>query len=168
MSIGKVKIPINLSETNINRFWSKVGFTANPNCCWEYNGTVNERGYGYIDLIHEDKRQKFKAHRLSYFLTNKKDPVGYVVMHNCDNRKCCNPNHLELGSDKNNLEDCKKKGRNNIGEKNGQAVRTKEQVLEIRKLFSDGIMSRHEIANKFKIPYNSVVSIILRRDWKHI
>lgn len=168
MSVGKVTIPTNLSETNTNRFWSKVGFTANPNCCWEYNGTINKGGYGYIDFIHEEKRIKLKAHRLSYFLTNKKDPVGYVVMHKCDNRKCCNPKHLELGSDNDNLQYCKNKGRNNRGEQNIHAKRTKEQILEIRKLFSDGIMSRHEIARQFKMPYNSVVSIILRRDWKHI
>lgn len=167
MSIGKVKIPSNLSEININRFWSKVGFTANPDCCWEYNGTINKNGYGYIDLIHESKRVKFKAHRLSYFLTNKKDPFGYVVMHKCDNRKCCNPKHLELGDDKQNHDDRFKKHGLPLGERNNASKRTEAEVLEIRRLFSGG-MRRNDIAKKFNIPYNSVVSIILKRDWKHI
>lgn len=80
--------------------------------CWGWSGST-QNGYG---LIIRSKR-RFLAHRLSYALHKGVIPHGMVVMHKCDNKICTNPDHLELGTNSQNVSDaharglCKKRGR---------------------------------------------------------
>ena len=74
--------------------------------CWEWTGYIGKNGYGRISI-----NGKYKsAHRLAYQLHYNKIPDRHVC-HSCDNRKCINPSHLWLGTDKDNLRDMWKKGR---------------------------------------------------------
>lgn len=92
-----------------NRFWSKVAFTANPNMCWEWTSTIKDKKkpYGTFDI----KGQTFTAHRLAYFSHYKVDPKDLHTLHKCDNPKCCNPVHLFLGTNSDNIADKVSKGR---------------------------------------------------------
>jgi hypothetical protein len=167
MAVGINKMPDIISEKLYNFFGKRVAFTANPNMCWEWQGTKNEHGYGYFSIPNDGKNKKIKAHRLSYYIHYKVDPIGFLVRHKCDNPACCNPNHLELGTTQDNVDDMKNRGRMAVGEMYPRTKRTAAEVLEIRRLFENG-MSRREIAEKFNIPRSSVISLILRREWKHI
>lgn len=100
--------------------------------CIEWSGTLNHNGYGRT--THNGSTQL--AHRVAFFEATGIDPVGQVVMHLCDNRKCVNPEHLRLGTQTDNAKDMWGKGRAVVpprsGENNGRAVLSWPIVREMR------------------------------------
>jgi hypothetical protein len=90
-------------KTTLDRFLKKIKISNND--CWEWQAQIDQGGYG--------KFQSGFAHRWSYRYY-KGDPTGLLVCHSCDNRKCVNPNHLWLGTHRDNMNDMvkKKKPRN--------------------------------------------------------
>lgn len=96
---------------NVKLFWSKITITADPDQCWPWQGPT-QNGYGVRGTNKGKRKWKF-AHRLSYFLVYGKDPGDLKVLHKCDNPPCCNPNHLFLGTQLENIQDRVNKGRSN-------------------------------------------------------
>lgn len=95
------------NEINIDqRFWNKVN-KQTIDGCWEWIGCKDRLGYGRLMYW----GTLTLAHRFSWELHNKKIPKGLNVLHKCDNRKCVNPEHLWLGTHRDNMEDMVKKGR---------------------------------------------------------
>ncbi len=75
------------------------------------------------------------AHRVSYELHNGPIPSGMNVLHECDNPSCCNPNHLFLGTQIDNVADRTVKGRSARGGKIGTAKLTEQDpVLGMRSM----------------------------------
>src|SRR5882762_2517021 len=101
--------------------------------CWMFLGPWNSHGYGHLSY----DGHVYRAHRASWELYNGPIPDDLNVLHKCDNRWCINPEHLFLGTLKDNADDMRAKGRDtygeNVGEKNGQAVLTSDEVLQIRR-----------------------------------
>lgn len=92
--------------------------------CWPWRGEVDKDGYGYVG--------RDRTHRIAYAREAGMElQVGDVVMHTCDNPTCCNPRHLALGTQLQNIADRVSKGRSAIGEANGRAKLTAEQVLQV-------------------------------------
>lgn len=81
--------------------------------CWEWMGAHLQNGYGFAKLMcyKKGKKRNFTAHRLFYEHYKGKIPKGLLVCHHCDNRICCNPEHLFLGTHKDNMQDMMIKGR---------------------------------------------------------
>ena len=75
--------------------------------CWEWKKSLNARGYGQMNVNGKNR----EMHRLGYEIFNGEISEGLYVLHKCDNRKCCNPDHLWLGTQKDNIQDMIKKGR---------------------------------------------------------
>lgn len=101
--IRKKDEPITLGF--IHRFCSVDPITG----CWNWTRAVGKSGYGIIRI--PGKTSAASLHRLSWTLSNGGIPKGMCICHRCDNKKCCNPDHLFIGTHKENAQDCIRKGR---------------------------------------------------------
>jgi hypothetical protein len=81
-----------------------------PSGCWEWTGSKDAHGYGRLN-IKSRSASSLLAHRIAYEVANGPIPAGAAVCHSCDNPPCCNPAHLWLGSQSDNLRDASAKGR---------------------------------------------------------
>lgn len=99
-----------------------------PSGCWEWRGARNSAGYGTVNL----QGKSHFLHRLMYTVYYGAIPPKMFVMHSCDNKKCCNPKHLSVGSHAENMQDMVRKGRSGLGAKNSMARLTEAQVVAIR------------------------------------
>ena len=131
---------INFSEADKKRFWSKVD-SKDSVLCHEWKAGKFESGYGQIKI----NGKGLKSHRVAWMLVNGPIPEGKLVLHKCDNRPCCNVEHLYIGDMSNN--NCDRHTRNP-----GKAGRPSKVgasgVNEIRRLYDEGV-SIYEIANIF-------------------
>lgn len=85
---------------------------ATDSGCWEWQGATTKKGYGRVKV----DRKLYSPHRVVAWAMGIAPAMGdpsreTVVMHSCDNPKCCNPEHLSLGTHSENMTDCAKKGR---------------------------------------------------------
>lgn len=87
-----------------------AGLARKPNGCLEWTGSTNARGYGQIKI----DGKPIKTHRLAWELANDEIPDGLHVLHHCDVPLCCNPEHLFLGTQADNMADMAAKGRHAI------------------------------------------------------
>lgn len=97
------------------RFWPRVDKNGpvvreELGACWVWTGATNGVGYGKISVGGHGGRLIF-THRLAWELTNGEIPEGLFACHKCDNRLCCNPSHIFLGTNADNLRDASVKGR---------------------------------------------------------
>ncbi len=139
------------------RFWPNVEKGVGDGC-WLWVGSKLPKGYGML--------AKTYAHRFSYEIHTGTIPAGLLVCHSCDNPSCVRPDHLFLGTYKENTQDMIRKGRTN-GPKGTRAARaklTELQVLEIRAA-TDGPSA---IAKRFNLNESTVCKIRLRKRWAHI
>ncbi len=116
-------------------FWDNVALDV-ADVCWLWAQSVDTRGYGHF----LDGKKIVRAHRRAYELAYGPIPKGEgyhgtVVRHSCDNKMCCNPYHLRIGSHDDNMKDMRDRKRRKgvcVCEENGRAVLTCEQVVAIR------------------------------------
>jgi hypothetical protein len=172
----------------IERFWSKVKTSTthfwNGTPCQEWIGKAKSwNGYGLfkVDGI------MFRAHRLAWGLSNGKEiPEGLCVCHHCDNRLCCEPSHLFLGTRKDNHADSVEKGRASYptarsrqprpyqpspsqqGSLHWRSKITEREVIEIRRLVSSGERTQTEVAREMGLSCSQISRIVHRKYWKHI
>lgn len=88
----------------MDRFWRKVNKTET---CWLWTGYIEKRGYGRFGYNYKT----IEAHRMSWIIANGEIPEGMIICHECDNPSCVNPDHLFLGTHKDNTWDMVDKGR---------------------------------------------------------
>jgi len=153
-----------LSDDLELRFWSKVD---KSNDCWNWTRS-NSNGYGCFYFGHK----RYIASRLAYEITYGKIPDGIDVCHKCDNKACVRPDHLFLGTAKDNMQDCINKGRwgSRQGEKNSQAKLTPIKVVNLRKDYACRQFSIKELSGKYSITKSTIYRIIKGnyKGWSHI
>ena len=128
--------------------------------CIRFTGHLDGEGYGRIMVA----RVKYMAHRLSYYLSNGTIPDGYVVRHKCDNPSCINPEHLEVGTQADNIADKVSRGRQARGSGAGRAILTEESVREIR----SSPLKVSELSTLYGVSVVSIRNILRRKTWQHV
>jgi hypothetical protein len=142
-----------------------ASFIPEPNSgCWLWERTLSPGGYGQIRP--DGQRQQIGAHRFSYEKFKGPIPDGMMALHRCDVRCCVNPDHLFVGTHKDNTADMFAKGRSydRKGEGNNRAKLTAEQVLAIRSDDRDA----HRIAADYGVQRGAIYAIKSRHYWSHI
>jgi hypothetical protein len=139
--------------------------------CWEYQGSRTKDGYGQIGIAALLNAYGIKCtHRLMYHLA-----TGHVfagrheqVLHACDNPRCCNPDHLSVGTALHNMTDAWQKGRMPKGEAHRRSILKEENVREIRELAAKGYRTC-EITKMFPhATYSAVWSVVRGLNWQHV
>ena len=140
-----------------DRFWAKVKKT---NSCWLWMGGRDIEGYGRFS--------HGQAHRVAWELSRGPISTGLVVCHHCDTPACVNPDHLFVGTQRDNRLDCVRKGRQGKGpafargENNIFAKLSDDHVRAIRLLRSCG-WKVSRLSKMFNVSGNHVFNICSRK-----
>lgn len=129
-----------------------------PSGCWIWTGSIGQNGYGKFSFL----SKTWLPHRVSWLLFKGSIPKKQFLCHKCDNPKCVNPDHLFLGTHKENMYDMIKKGRKHINpifkmssEKSLNAKLTNEQAIFIRK----STLKNVELAKMFNVTPPTIGSV---------
>jgi hypothetical protein len=138
--------------------------------CWEFSGQRDSKGYGIVAFGQHRTGDRIRtpAHRYFYKQLVAQVPDGVVVCHRCDNPPCVNPEHLFVGTPRDNVRDCITKGRRvdkgAVGVANSHAKLTADDVVAIRQMSG----TQESIGRIFGITQANVSEIKLRKTWRHI
>lgn len=142
--------------------------------CWNWKLSKLPNGYGRVG----GKRGRL-AHRWAWTVAHGAIPEGLCVLHKCDNRACVNPDHLFLGTKRDNTQDALRKGRLSphkpsdsprwkpgrpIGERNGSAKLNRPAVEAIRRQYRDGALQR-ELASKYGVSQVAISQVVRGGTW---
>ena len=163
-------------QTAMQRFnekWEKDEKTG----CWNWTASLcggnpqrdpkKHRIYKYGQFKVRDLKERL-AHRVSYILH--KGPInnGMWVLHKCDNPKCVNPDHLYLGTPKDNHDDMLDRDRHLRGERNTESKLAEKQVVLIHELAIHTRASQKTIAKCFDVCQMQICRILSGKRWRHV
>lgn len=152
-------------------------FVGDLSQCWEWNGGKSHHGYGVC--CRPSRKGSRMAHRVSWEVFVGPIPSGLNVLHRCDNPPCCNPAHLFIGTQQDNVDDCISKGRFSRKDCTPYENRARGETLkkshlkasdirEIRKLYKPWVFGMLKLSHKFGVSKQSIEAIVKRRVWKHV
>ena len=146
-----------------------VVMPENPDACWEWQGRLNDGGYGMANV----RQSSYRASRLSYEIFIGPIPDGLHVLHNpdptiCNNRRCINPQHLRCGTNYENMQDKQISGTQIKGETHYLSKLTEDDVREIRRLYTIDKWHYVDIAIAFDIDFVTVHNAVKAITWKHV
>lgn len=143
--------------------------------CWLWTkAKVKKSGYGMIGLNRLTRPyNKTLAHQFSYIAFKGTIPDGMHVLHSCRNRHCCNPEHLRLGTNYDNVQDRKRDGTDskvgskghNRGNNHGMSKLTDELVQQIRELYKSGHYYQKDLAKMFGMSQSTICDIVNYKIW---
>lgn len=136
--------------------------------CILFDGGKNRCGYGVVRV----GRSTQLAHRVAYAEHHGlclQEIAGVTIRHTCDTPACINPSHLVKGTQAENMQDKKERGRAGrvVGSTNGSAKLTEQDVLAIRAAHNSG-ESKTALAKKYGVSFMTIHPIVTRKTWAHI
>lgn len=154
--------------TEHERFWAKVDRGEG---CWIWTASTTGFGYGTFQVVRDGRWRTHKAHRLAYEYLVGPIPEGMALLHSCDNPVCVNPAHLRPGTRAENNQDMMDRRRQNLnpnlGEKHGMHVLTESEVMEMRRLRSQGFTTK-ELGPMFGVTQGCASQVTRGHTWKHL
>lgn len=151
-----------LSAQDIQRFWNKVARTDDTSC-WLWLGSKLPSGYGNFG---KGRTKRYFAHRIAFQLAHGSFLETLQVCHSCDNPSCVRPDHLFLGTHKDNAADAKSKGRSARHEKHGMRKLSWAEVHEIRRLHQTGAYKLKTLASLYGVCFQLISLIVRKEIWK--
>lgn len=143
---------------DIESFMSKVSIDSETNC-WNWQGYIEPNGYGHVRY----KNKTIRSHRLSYILFKGNVDENLVICHSCNNRKCCNPDHLRKDTRKSNSIDMVKAKNQRL------QILSIDEVIEIKKALKHYYKGQlNDLAHFYKVNPNTISQIKTGRSWSHI
>lgn len=124
------------------------------NDCWEFKGSKNKDGYGKIGI---GGKKNESAHRVIFKIYNFDIPKNMVILHTCDNPSCCNPKHLVLGTQNDNIQDMVQKRRNKIRK---GSIMPLELLDEIKNNYKGQKGFKIEMARKYNCSPTKITNLI--------
>lgn len=136
-----------------------------PSGCWEVNKSL-AKGYPMIKVV----GKQWRCSRLYYTYVNGPIPDGMLVCHTCDNPLCVNPEHLFLGTPRDNNHDMITKGRLKPpkGEGHHATSLTVEDVVRIRETYAQGNVTQYELADQYNVTVGAINCMVLGLTWKDV
>lgn len=155
--IGVPTKEINLSPERIERFWRSV---EKGDGCWNWKGLKSEKGYGvFCHHAGGGRKSQIRSHRIAYTLTKGPIKPGEFILHSCDNKACCNPDHLRAGTNIDNVRDRMERNRLCSGAKINMEI-----ANEIRRRVFNG-ESKGSLSREFGISTRNIRSICKFEIW---
>jgi HNH endonuclease len=152
---------MSITEEELARFNAKIQKTDS---CWIWTRSLDTHGYGQFGFRGKTRL----AHRLAWEINHGPIPVGLFVCHRCDNPRCVNPKHLFLGTNRDNLDDARAKGRligkHTRGEAHPKARFTNNQICFIR----SAKMTAEALSKQFGCFVSTINKIRQKQTWRHI
>jgi len=127
--------------------------------CWIWMGSLYPKGYGYFSYKGTER-----ANRAAYMLFVGDIPEGKIVCHTCDMPECVNPNHLFLGTNRDNSSDMVNKNRQAKGSKINSCILNEDQVREIR-ASNDSL---EVLADYYGVGFTTIYDAKNYKTWKHV
>lgn len=162
MKCGPKPVPM------VDRFWSHVDKTGE---CWVWSASLLKDGYGSFGMVVPGKRHRVSqgAHRVSWLLANGSIPKGMSVLHRCDVPRCVRPDHLFLGTQKDNVHDSmlKKRRASKAGSLHHMAKLKESDVVCIKREAENG-KSHSEIALQYGVNRTAITRILNGTRWPHM
>lgn len=151
------------------RFYRWVS-APSEDACWEWQGSCFPNGYGQFGIYIDGKQWQFKAHRFAYTLLIGDILDDMLVCHHCDNRRCCNPQHLFLGTQTDNIRDLHSKHRGHYGSDHHRSKLNYDQVQEIRAacIPGDREFGYGALAVKYGVSRPTIRGVVQGVYWKHV
>jgi hypothetical protein len=147
-------------------FWSRVEIGSEDQC-WNWTGGKTQKGYGVCENI---KRGVRSAHRAAWTLIYGPIKKGLSVLHHCDNPPCCNPLHLFVGTNNDNIQDMVSKGRHGMFQANPEshprAKLTWPKVKEIRRLYAAGAAGYENLGKRYGVSQATTWAIVKHKTWR--
>lgn len=163
----------NTAENADNWLWPRV---KKSDGCWFWLGSRDQKGYGKVQF----QGQKSVVHRVVYELLVGPVPDGFQVCHHCDNPPCCNPAHLFVGTNQDNVRDSFNKGRREgydlahylqCNPQKRQVRRKKltaAQVAIIRSRAASLNICQAELARAFGVTPNTIMRAVHGKTWRNL
>lgn len=171
MKITTLEFSEKYKEKTKNRILNSI--KINENLCWVWQKCKNsiKQPHGRIAVMNNGKRIHALAHRVSYYLWKGIIPLDMYVMHKCNNPSCCNPDHIEIGTQKINMAYMYETGRGYKNPRKGEfhpyAKLNKDKVIEMRSLYAIG-QNCGELSRKYDISKASVRDAVKFKTWRHV
>lgn len=144
-------------------FHARVDRRAGPDACWPWTGSRTPQGYGRLRA----GGFTVAAHQVALLLNGRPLEPGQVTRHLCNAPQCCNPAHLQPGTQQENVEDRRVHGTNLTGERNVRARLTEGEVRVIRQApASRGVNQR--LAERYGVSAVAIGYIRRGVTWRHV